>query len=216
MRHFVRSAVARWPAYGVLAWALSIAILLSSGPTHAAPEAGSPALKRALPELPEVPKRERKPPSPEQLEELDGHLSRFRSKDPHVRQVALRELLETSRSLIPAIDQRLTELATGSDRDAMKRLLSSLRRKARSAEREKMRAEGKKGKVTTPDYLELVVEFARPEDKIWQALVGVLCMSRMLVQIGSVEATRELIDIYVRFGEFLRVDVQLQLEKMGD
>lgn len=38
----------------------------------------------------------------------------------------------------------------------------------------------------------------------------------MLAQIGTVEAVRGLIDVYVRFGEFLRVDTQLQLEALGD
>ncbi len=38
----------------------------------------------------------------------------------------------------------------------------------------------------------------------------------MLTQIGTVQAVRELIDVYVRFGEFLRMDTQLQLEKLDD
>jgi tetratricopeptide (TPR) repeat protein len=38
----------------------------------------------------------------------------------------------------------------------------------------------------------------------------------MLAQIGTVEAVRGLIDVYVRYGEFLRVDTQLQLEGLGD
>jgi hypothetical protein len=41
-------------------------------------------------------------------------------------------------------------------------------------------------------------------------------MSRMLGTLGTVEAARELIGIYVRFGEFLRIDTQLQLQKLGD
>jgi hypothetical protein len=41
-------------------------------------------------------------------------------------------------------------------------------------------------------------------------------MSRILVQVGTVEACRELIDVFVRFGDLLRVDTQLQLEKLGE
>ncbi|MEZ4220769.1 MAG: hypothetical protein R3B13_07540 [Polyangiaceae bacterium] len=191
-----------------------IAVLLGS---HAQAQGDAAAPRaRALPELPEVPKREQKQASKEQLDDLDERLNRFRSKDAHVRKTAVQEILEATPALLPAIDQRMAETSKAADRDAMKALLSSARRKARDAARQEMRAAGKKGKVVTPDYLEIAVEYAKPEDKAWQALVSVLAMSRMLTQIGTVEAVRELIDVYVRFGEFLRVDTQLQLEKLGD
>jgi hypothetical protein len=38
----------------------------------------------------------------------------------------------------------------------------------------------------------------------------------MLRQIGTTPAARELISIYARFGEFLRVDTQLELERLGE
>jgi hypothetical protein len=56
---------------------------------------------------------------------------------------------------------------------------------------------------------------AEPNNRAWQDLVRVVAMSRMLCHAGGIQAARVLIGVYVRFGEFLRVDTQLQLEKMG-
>jgi hypothetical protein len=166
--------------------------------------------------LPEAPRIEQPAPEPAALEELDALLARFRSEELPVRETAVRELLEVSPRLVPAIDQRMNELASSADREEMRRTLEEIRRKARSDERERMQAEGKRGAIKTPDYLEMVVRHARPKSKAWQELVAVLAMSRMLVQIGTTPAVRELIDVHVRFGELLRVDTQLQLEKLGD
>jgi tetratricopeptide (TPR) repeat protein len=98
----------------------------------------------------------------------------------------------------------------------MKILLGKIRDDARDAVRARMRAAGDRGEIETPDYLKMLVESARPDEKPWQDLVSVVAMSRMLVQIGRIEAARELVRIYVRFGEFLRVDTQLSLAKMGN
>lgn len=186
-------------------------------PAAFANDAGPPAAATtALAPLPEVPKLERPRPSETELEELDALLGRFRSEDASVRETAMREVLEVKPSLVSAIDFRMNQIADKADKNEMKRTLEEIRKRGRSQERERMKAAGKKGKLETPDYLSMVVENARPTSKPWQDLVGVLAMSRMLVQIGTVDAARELIDVFVRFGEFLRVDTQLQLEKMGD
>jgi hypothetical protein len=96
----------------------------------------------------------------------------------------------------------------------MKALLEETRKKARDQVRREMREAGERGKVSTPDYLDMLVLHAEPKKKAWRDLIRIAAMSRMLAQMGSVEAARELIGIYVRFGEFLRVDTQLQLQKM--
>lgn len=200
-----------------LAAALAALVLtLGSASLVRAADAGRVASALPLPPLPEVPKLERARPTETELAELDALLARFRSEDPAVRDTAVREILEVRPNLVSAIDHRMNSIADKADRDEMKRMLERIRKKGRSAERERMRGAGKKGKITTPDYLEMVVAHAEPKSKAWQDLVAVLAMSRMLVQIGSVDAVRELVDVYVRFGEFLRVDTQLQLEKLGD
>jgi tetratricopeptide (TPR) repeat protein len=44
----------------------------------------------------------------------------------------------------------------------------------------------------------------------------VLALSKMLESIGSVEAVRGLIDVYARFGEFMRITTQNALSRLGD
>src|SRR5262249_29456599 len=123
---------------------------------------------------------------------------------------------EVTPGLVPAIDRRVNEIANHADREAMKALLGDTRKQARDDERTRLRESGENGKVVTPDYLDMLVRDAKPAKPAWQDLVRIAAMGRMLARIGTVEAARELIDVYVRFGEFLRVDTQLQLQKMGN
>ncbi len=179
----------------------------ASAPARSAP---------VLAELPTAPKIALAPPKPDDLEDLDALLSRLRDPDPRTRESASREVLEAKPSWVSAIDHRMNEIADHGGRNEMGRAVEEARKLARTAERKKLEAEGKHGKVETPDYLTMLTEFADPKSKPWQEVTAVIAMSRMLVQIGTVEAARELIDEYSRFGEFLRVDVQLQLTAMGD
>lgn len=165
--------------------------------------------------LPKAPRLELPPPTAEQLHLLDAWLDHFRSKDPAERDSAIRQTLEASSDFLPAIDRRLTNIAEGGDHAGMKRVLLDIRDKARDAVRAKARASGDKG-VETPDYLQMLSDYAEPESTEWKNAISVVALSRMLREIGTVQAARELVTIYVRFGEFLRVDTQLQLDKMGD
>jgi hypothetical protein len=198
---------------------LVAALLLLLLSTHAAAEqeAGT-ALRsvRPLAPLPKAPSIELSQPSPGDVEQLDALLARIRSEDNSVREEARREILEVNPRMVSAIDRRMNAIADKGNRDSMKLALEAIRKRARDDEREKLRAAGEKGKVATPDYLEMVSRDARPQAKEWQELISVLAMSRMLVQIATVEAARELIDVYVRFGEFMRVDTQLGLEKLNE
>ena len=169
-----------------------------------------------LPELPRAPQLELPRPEADQLEQVDRLLAGLQATDQPRREETAAELLEVSPSLVPAIHQRLDQLADRADKDAMKRLLGDIRGEARNEAREALEAEGKRGAVKTPDYLAMVIADARPRAKAWPDLVSVLGLSRMLTAIGTVKAARELIQVYVRFGEFLRVDTQLQLSKLGN
>jgi hypothetical protein len=175
-----------------------------------------PKNRPPLPPLPKAPRRELPPPDPSDVKTLDELLSRFTSDDESVREDAVREVLEVERRLLPAIDRRLSQIAEEADKDAMKALLGDTRQKARERERKRLRAAGEDDEVDTPDYLNMLVQHAAPNKESWQNVLRVVAMSRMLVQMGSVESARELIEIYVRFGEFLRVDTQLQLQKLGN
>lgn len=170
----------------------------------------------ALPPLPDLPSVELKAPARDATERLSSLLDRLAAQDLETREMAVSEILEVSPNVIGAIRGRMGKIADRADRGAMKGLLTRTRRKARDDLRQRMRNDGTKGKVETPDYLEMLTRYAEPDSESWRNLVEVVAMSRMLVQIGGVQAARELVDFYVRFGEFLRVDVQLGLAKMGD
>ena len=193
---------------------LSVA-LLCSAPLNAEP-AGSSKPADPLPELPAIPSVEVARPTPGDLEELDARLTKLCSSDEAVREAARREVLEVDAKSIDALRFRLASTAEGSKHDELKELLLKIRKKGRDDARDEDQADGKHGRVKTPDYLEMASVHAEPHSKAWCSLISVLAESRMLAQIGSVEAVRGLIDVYVRYGEFLRVDTQLQLEALGD
>ncbi len=155
--------------------------------------------------LPKPPSLELPVPSAAALEALDGHLRRLASRDAAERETAVAEILEVESDRLPAIHRRLSAIAESSDHPAMKELLAAIRDKAH---------EQKKG--PSPDYLDMIEEHPHPEAKSFRDLVAVIAMSRMLRHIATVSAARELVSIYARFGEFLRVDTQLQLEKLGE
>ncbi|MEP7051468.1 MAG: hypothetical protein ABJB12_14000 [Pseudomonadota bacterium] len=179
--------------------------------------AAEPASKTAqLPELPAIPSIELGRPAAADLEELDARLAKLCSADEGEREAARREALEVDAKSVAAIRFRLASTSESTNHDDLKELLQKLRKKGRDDARDENADSGKRGKVKTPDYLEMAAEHAEPKSKLWCSLVSVLAESRMLTQIGSVEAVRGLIDVYVRYGEFLRVDTQLQLEALGD
>lgn len=169
---------------------------------------------RELSPLPKPPSLDLPVPEPAMLEALDVQLNRLVSRDVSVRETAMQEILETERGLLPAIHRRLASIAESSDHQAMKELLGGIRDKARDSLRDRARAAG--AKVETPDYLEMLESHPRLDSRVFRDLVSVVAMSRMLRQIGSVAACRELVGVHARFGEFLRVDTQLQLQALGD
>ncbi|HET7542131.1 MAG TPA: hypothetical protein VFK05_19825, partial [Polyangiaceae bacterium] len=198
------------------AWLPTFALALGYTWLSAAPSHAEGAAKPSLPELPTVPSLEVPRPTPADLEELDARLEKLCSSDEAVRDSARRELLEVGPKAVPALRFRLAATAEATKHDDLKELLLKIRKKARDDARDEQASEGKRGQVKTPDYFAMVVEHAEPKSKLWCSLASVLAESRMLAQIGTVEAVRGLLDVYVRFGEFLRVDTQLQLEALGD
>jgi hypothetical protein len=191
--------------------ALGLPSLANAASADGAP---TPTSSEELPPLPAAPKLSLERPDEKELAELDGRLAALSSPDPAERDSAARELLEVDARLVPAIHFRLDKVADRADKEAMKRLFLELRRAAKDGDRadneETSRGAG------SPDYLTMVVSRGRPDAKAYADLVGVIGMSRMLSQIGSVEAVRTLLDVYVRFGEFLRIHTQRELARLGD
>ncbi len=161
--------------------------------------------------LPELPVRQFAEPTAEDNALLEALLARLTSSSDTERQSAVADLEAISESLVPAVYARINREAQGADRAAMKQLLLDIRRAAR----EELEREQKNGEVRTPDYLEMVVLRARSGSEDWKRLVHVLALSRMCVSIGTVEAVRSLVQVFVRF-EFLRIDTQLQLQKLDE
>lgn len=160
--------------------------------------------------LPELPGRQFAAPGAEDRALLDGLLSRLTSTSDTERSSAAADLSAVSEALVPAIYERINREAQGADRAAMKQLLLDTRRDAREQlEREQ------KGKIETPDYLQMVVAEPKLSSADWKRLTTVLALSRMCTGIGTVEALRALIHVFVRF-EFLRIDTQLQLARLGE
>jgi hypothetical protein len=153
-------------------------------------------------------------PRAEDLAELDAVLGRISSDEATGREAATREILELSPRLVVAMRRRLASIADQANRNAMKILLYDVRRAAR----EELKDEPDDGRAQKdgPDYLALLVEKTRKPESAWRDLTRVLALSRMLEHVGTTEAVRGIIEVYVRFGEFLRVDTQRALTRLGD
>lgn len=174
----------------------------------------APAAPPKLPELPRVPSLELGAPRAEDLAEVDEVLTRISSNDSEARDAAKRQILELSPRLVVAMRRRLGSIADASNKNAMKIMLYDVRRGAR----EEMKDEPDDAdlKQDGPDYLELLIARTRKPESAYRDLTQVLSLSRMLEHAGTTEAVRGVIEVHVRFGEFLRVDTQRALSRLGD
>jgi hypothetical protein len=181
--------------------------------TSASAAGNKPAGDRKLPELPTPPSIEVGRPDATSLAEVDALIGRIVADDAQDRDGAVRELLEAEPKLVSAIRFRLGTIADGADKEAMKRLLLKTRRELLDKKDDDEESDKPSKGV---DYLARLAEKAEPKSEAWQKLVSVLALSRMLESIGTVEAVRGLVDVYARFGEFLRISTQNALARLGD
>jgi tetratricopeptide (TPR) repeat protein len=198
--------------------ALGLSLLLATSasglcrPLRAETTPRSAAGDRKLPELPTPPSVELGRPDAAALAELDALLGRIVAEDAQDREAAVRELLEAEPKLVSAIRFRLGAVADSADKEAMKRLLLKTRRELL----DKKDDEESEKPAAGVDYLGRLAAHAEPKSEAWRSLVTVLSLSRMLESIGSVEAVRGLVDVYARFGEFLRITTQNSLTRLGE
>ncbi len=171
-------------------------------------------LEIPLTELPEPPPLALPDPAADDLKGLDALLERVSSSDASLRERAVQELLEVKPRWVSALCFRLDSIAERSDKEAMKAALEGVRRKGKNAGGDE--DESKDKKKQGPDYLSLAVEHASPTKEGWKNLTRVLAISRMLGQVGTTPAARCIVRVYIRYGEFLRIDTQRQLEALGD
>ncbi|HTQ07543.1 MAG TPA: hypothetical protein VMI54_26985 [Polyangiaceae bacterium] len=168
-----------------------------------------------LPELPRAPD-ELKQASLADLNELDELLARISGDDEAARDDGVRSILELSPRMVPAIRKRLDDLGGSTDKNALKQLLFDTRRAAKDEPHDDVPGAPEEKASMGPDYLTLLLARPRPNLPAWRDLVKVLALSRMLEHVGSTPAVRGLVDVYVRFGDFLRIDTQKALARLGD
>jgi hypothetical protein len=143
------------------------------------------------------------------LDELVAH-------DEVRRQEARRQALEVDPSWLPALVERFERVAASANKPALKELLEKLREHRRAELLDARKAQGTPGVMALPDYLELLVSTRERGSPHLHTLTEVVAYSRMLEKIGSLPAARRLVSVYVRFGEFLRVDTEQALARLGD
>ncbi|HYP90692.1 MAG TPA: hypothetical protein VEQ59_21120, partial [Polyangiaceae bacterium] len=200
-----------WHALGFAVWLVGSGLTLR--PALGAQAAPSPSSNaRKLPELPTPPSIEVGRPEATDLAEVDALLGRIVGAEASDRESGVRELLEAEPKQVSAIRFRIATIADAADKEAMKRLLLKTRGELRG---KKDDDEGDKPS-TGIDYLGRLAEKSEPKSETWRNLVSVLALSRMLESTANVEAVRGLIDVYARFGEFLRINVQNALARLGD
>jgi tetratricopeptide (TPR) repeat protein len=167
----------------------------------------------------------------EQLARLDGLIDRLLLPEATARQLALEALRNVDASWLPALDERFESLARGVNELALKALLDRIVAHAREqAEADGSHATTSAGGGKSPaakrglaasrpppgDSLERVVAHPDRSSSFLRPLTEVLAYGRMFEVIGTLPAVRRLLSIYLRFGEFLRVDTELALTRLGD
>ncbi len=152
--------------------------------------------------LPEPPKGDLRPPRPAAMEAIDGILGRLSGSDDVARARALEELTEAKPDWTSGLSRRIDTIVERADKEKMRALLESVRKK---------NAQGDES-----DYLAFVLREPNPASQVWRDLTQILAIGKMLSAIGSAEAMREIVRIYARYGEFLRIETQRNLERLGD
>ncbi len=155
--------------------------------------------------LPEPRSLDLPPPRPEALETIDELLQAVTGTDAQGRMRAQALLARAKSDWVSALERRADRLAERADRGKMKA------RFEHSLTLAKQSADGADG-----DYLNELLAYADPADASWREVVQLLAINRMLTAIGSADAARVVIFIYVRFGEFMRIDCQRQLDAIGE
>ncbi|HEU4577477.1 MAG TPA: hypothetical protein VFS67_04430 [Polyangiaceae bacterium] len=202
----------RWVfAAGLALWAARS--LAQPGP-DAGTAAGEAGL--SLPQLPKSIDSSLPKPSPEALQRLDALVDGLVAPDAARRQEALRRVQDVDASWLPAVAERFEQLAGSADKPGLKQLLEQIRERTRSERLELFEAEGRSGAIPIPDYLEMLVLQSDRSSPQLRALTEVVTYSRLFEKIGTLPAARRLVSVYVRFGEFLRVDTQLALTRLGE
>lgn len=202
------------------------------------PSASPGALASVAAPLPTIPPPQSialAPADADAVLELDKALDSLASADPKQRESAASILAEFDETMLPAIAAKLIALRKDADRDGMTKLLEEARKAARKDSKREDTEEGDKsgaaagetGKslsaqpvalidTKTTDWLKYVLQAPVPNNPAYRDLVSVLALQRACVAIGTTEGARQIINVYMYFGDLFRIDVQRQLARMSE
>ncbi|MFO0658459.1 MAG: hypothetical protein U0165_01300 [Polyangiaceae bacterium] len=173
-------------------------------------------------------------PAPDagQVAELDAALAKMFSAKEDERKDGMTRLKEGGATLLPAMARRLSELRKSANRDVIGTLISDARKQGKKGSKGKPEAAEKPDKPEkkpknkpvekeekddpSNDWLAFVTASPKPADASYKDLVTILAIERALVEIGSTPATREVVNVYVYFGDLFRIDVQHMIARLGD
>jgi tetratricopeptide (TPR) repeat protein len=200
-----------------LALALGAGVPAVSLPLLAAPSQGKSGLPRlATTVLPA--------PEPSTVTELDQALAQILSGKPDDAKAGQARLKEAGGALLPAMSRRLAELRKSANREQIGTYITEARKGRRKGDSDedkepKKKKKGDKKPEAPPGedagWLPLVLAKSHG-DQAQRDLVTVLVIERALVDLGTTAAVRELVNVYIYFGDLFRIDVQHMLSRLGD
>jgi hypothetical protein len=210
-----RRGAARAAAAAALASFAALATLAPPRPAPAAPAAQAPLPRLASTALP--------PPDADLARELEAALAKAAGGKDDERQAGLSALRDAGPAMVPALARKLAELRKSLDRDAAGALIAEARRRGR-AKAGAAPAPAPKGPAGADDeagegggdWLAFVTAAPRPGDATYRDVVAVLAAERALADAGTTPAVRELVNVFVYFGDLFRIDVQHMLARLGD
>lgn len=182
----------------------------------AAPPAGSASPAAALPPDAELPAIPPLPPiKPEAVDadaqkELTRILGKLTSEKADIREAGKKDLATVDASIVGAISARIAERRESLDRDKAPRVLEAARKAAREAKKKD------KDDAEEDDWLNFMLAKPSPKDPAWRDVVELLAMVRMLTNVGTTPAVRQIIQLRAQFGDMLRVDLSRQIAKLKD
>lgn len=210
-----------------LALVPAVALAGKDAPSASASASASAApAASALPELPRLPPIPAPEPDPTATKELDRLLERLTSEDERSRDDARKAIADVTPAFVAAIRHRVQDLRGSLDREEAPRVLEAARKAGRKslkkgdepAEPKKKSKKAKKEEDDSGDgdWLDFLLQSARPKDRAWKDLARLYGMTRMLAAIGTTPAMREMIQLYAYFNELVRIDLQRQVAKLRD
>ncbi len=147
---------------------------------------------------------------------VDAVVEQLLSADPKARADALALVSTVDVSWLPAVAERFDRLAGAANKPALKVLFDRVRESARDRRVPSTPRAADAPARLDAHALELVVAYPDRSSAFLRPLTEVLAYARMLEVIATLPAARRVVAVYGRFGEFLRADTELAIERMQD